>query len=772
MTPPLYLDRRFTTAAELCEVLRADYWHRAPVVFRNHGLGEVLGDADEILAGLRAGQRAKNPPRVYADGRRMPVADELWCGAGDVSIEAYLDRLARAHGSREALIVADEFERNSARIWLRLARFLPALYAAVGLPVGDAQIHVFAGKYTRTPFGFHKDVADSLTYAVAGHKRYLVWDYDVVAGLLRLPEGARHENICYEQYDYRRIAASAVVVDTQPGDLIYWPWDCFHVAEPNDGEFSVSIAFGALPFAAPTLTGASQVSKRADYAARPEPFQAGAQPDPAAAQLEALRRALADEQVADAWREAALFRRTRLGLRAPPPLAEATSLADDDRVVPPAPDLIAWTQHAGGLLVSVHGRGFSTADHPGLIELLTEINRGEPLRVGDLRTRYCASEVLADDELDQLLQCLVRFRALERAAPGAATARPTFKNKLPADLFRRSGLFPLRLADDGESVLLAPIRDDEHRRIEGFDTAARRVPLTQLLDLYAAEPPRTRHGRWIFTQGYSGSTLLCRCIDAMPRSFAIHEPPVLDDWALRYATLTGADERREWLRVLELLSALLFRSRDGEADVVVKVGPHVPDVMEEILELGPRDVGVHLYTTLPAFLANTLKDRTRRAALRAVIAAPGRAAMLRRIGAPIVDTEPLSDAQAITYLWLTDLEAYGRVRERTAGDRLHALEFDDFLADAARGLRALGDHLQLDLPAGQEHALAGGELLRRHAKPGRAATFDGSSRAAAIAAQLREHDAEIHAAYRWARAVWGGALPERPADDLLARRVA
>ena len=766
MPQPLYVDRRFASPAELCAVLQEHYWRRAPVVFRNHGLGEVLGGAADILAGLRAARRLKHPPRVYADGRWLPGAESHWCTEEDGSIEAYLDRLAREPGASETLIVGDAFERNSARIWLRAAQFLPALYEAVGFPVGDAQIHLFAGKYTRTPFGFHKDIADSLSYAVAGHKRYLVWDYDVVARHLPMPVGARHENLRFERYDYRRLMSCAVVMDTRPGDIFYWPWDCFHIAEPNNGEFSVTITFGVSPFAAPGLSEAGVVARRAPYATRSEPFQAGPQPDLAAGHVGALERALADEAVLAGLREALLHRRTRLGFKQPLPLCAAEPLADDDRVAPRLPRPIAWMRHAGGLLVSVNGHGFTTDEHPGLVELLLEVNRGAPLRVGDLRARG----ILEDDELDQVLQCLVRFGALEREAVGAGV-RATRTVKLPADLFDRSGLFPLRLSDDGESVLLAPITDDQHRRIEGFDTTATRVPIAQLLDLYTREPPRARRSRWIFTQGYSGSTLLCRGIDAMPGCFAVHEPPVLDDWALRYATLEGVDRRRAWIRVLELLTALLFRSRDGEASVVVKVGPHVPDVMEEIFGLDRQATGVHLYTSLPAFLANTLKDGGRRAALREVVRAPGRAAMLRRIGAPVVDVERLDDAQAITYLWLTDLESSRSVRAM-AGGRLHALEFDGFLEAPGCGLRALADHLGLGLPAGREVELAGSDLFRRHAKPGRPATFDRASRAAAVETQLLRHDDEIQAALRWARGLWGAALPERITEDLLARRVA
>ncbi|HET6582916.1 MAG TPA: hypothetical protein VFG69_05710, partial [Nannocystaceae bacterium] len=707
------VDRPFADAAELCATLRRHYWRRAPVVFRNHGLGEVFGGAAEILEGLRSAKVLASPPRIYGDGHRLPLAESHWCTAQDDTLAAYVERLSREHGCAQMLVLTDAFERNSARIWFRTVRFLRSLYEAVGFPAGDAQINVFAGSYARTPFGFHKDVADSLTQAIAGAKRYLVWPYDVVARHLPLPADARHENIRYEKYDYARVRSEAIVMDTLPGDLFYWPWDCFHIAEPDEGELSVSISFGIVPFASPFFDAAARVAKRLPCSMRDDRFVAGVQADPAGPHVDLLHRAIADDEVTHALREELLFRRTRFGFKQPLPAAAGSlsPLADDDVLVPPLPELVAWVEHGGGVFVAVNGRGFGADAHPGLAQLLGEVNRGVPLRVGDLRARYCASGIFGDDELDDLLHCLLRFHALRRDHP-----RP---RAVPKDLFHHSGLFPLHLVDDGRAVSFARIADDEHRRIEGFEVAAHRVPLAQLFELHDSDPPVGSRPRWIFTQGYSGSTLVCRCVDAMTRSFAVHEPAILDDWALHWGTLRDPDERRRWLRVLDLVGALLFRSSDGHARVVVKVGPHVPDVMAEILEWRPA-TAVHLHASLPAFLANTLKDGDRRASLRAIVSAPQRAAMLHRIGAPRVDASELSDAQAIAYLWLTDVELYRWMRARPAGAELRALEFDGFLRDPARGLRALARHLELELAPGAESTLAASDLFRRHAKPGRA----------------------------------------------------
>ncbi len=763
MARPLYIDRRFDSPQQLCEVLGEHYWHRAPVVFRNHGLGEIFGSSSDILHGLRAMPGPDGPPRIYADGVRMDQAAQHYCTPADTSVRAYVDRLSREHEAAQVLVVTDDFERTNANIWFGCARLCSALFGAVGFPVGDAKVNVFAGTYSRTPFRFHKDVADSLSYVLSGHKRYLIWDYETVAQHLPLPRDARHENIRYDHYDYTQLMHCATVVDTQPGDLLYWPWDCFHLAEPRDAEFSVTISFGIAPFAAP-CSQIDTVAKRGAYAMRSEPFVPGEQPEVVQGRAEAIRCALRDEEVREALDEQLLFRRTRFGFKRPLPPAAGATFDDDDQLISPLPNLIAFKPHAGGLLVSVNGHGFSTDEHPGLVSLLAELNRGEPLVVGDLRRRWCDTELLEPDELDQVLACLLQFRAFEHQPSHTASTRSATV-PLPSDLFERSGLFPLRLVDDGASVLMAPITDEQHQRIEGFETKAVRVPVDQLLELFDAHPPAVTDRRYVFTAGYSGSTLLCRCIDAMPGCFSLYEPRVLSDWSLHYGALHTGEQRRGSRRVLELLDALLFRSHDGAARVVVKVGPHVQEVMEQVVELGVK--GVHLYTSLPTLLASTLKSAERRRDLRAGACAPQRAAMVERIGARGADPATLSDAQAIAYVWLTDLALYRWLRGRRPADALRALDFDRWLSDPVGGVRALADHLDLHLPVGLEHQLAQGDIFSRHSKQGQRRPFDREAREASIVGQLQAHRREVDDALAWAQDWWGGTLPTQLGDELL-----
>lgn len=763
MAPPLYIERSFASVDELCKVLADDYWQRRPVVFRNHGLGPLFGTADDVLDGLRTLNSLGVAPRVYVDGHWAPTKAAHFCDEADASPRAFVERLDREYAARELLVVTDSFERASERIWFSSARFCEALYSTVGFPVGEAQVNVFAGSYSRTPFNFHKDVADSLSYALVGHKRYLIWDFETVAAHLKLPSDARHENVRFDAFDHRRLLSHATVLETQPGDLFYWPWDCFHLAEPRDAAYSLTISFGIAPFAAP-FAGAEALTKQRAYSMRAEPFSGGEQADLMRGEIDALLAAARDEVLLDEMSKRRLFRRTRFGFKHSLPLGPDASFELEDVIVPHLPNLVAWTRRSGRLTASVNGHGFSVEDHRGLVALFETLNRGEPISFAELRRAIGTDDRLDGEDLQEILGCLLRFRAFARRS---AQAVPSIRRagRVPREIFQKSGLFPVRFVDDGRSLLLAAISDEDHGSLEGRPTKAVRLSLDELSDVYAHYPPcTTLQPRYVFTAGYSGSTLLGRAIDAIPECYTIYEPSVLGEWALRYGALVDAGDQARWRATLRLIEALLFRGRTSERRMVVKVGAHVMDVMPELMT--PRTRGLHLYTTLPTFLGSILKDDKRRADLRVGAMAPQRRRIVERLGAEPVDCDTLSDACAAAYVWLTDRLLYGWLRSHGHEIRLRSLDFDRLLEHPSDGLRAVSIHLDLGLPPDGEDAIVNGEVFRHHAKNGARRRFDRQARLASIDAEQQAHRAEIEEALAWVQGFVPGPLAPRFAGGL------
>ncbi|MEO8698779.1 MAG: hypothetical protein ABI867_02015 [Kofleriaceae bacterium] len=402
-----------------------DYWNRAPAVLGS--AVDCFGTATELRDGLRA---VAALPRIYVDGKAIaPCAGDA-CGDADVSIEAYVDRLIRDHAATQLTCIAKELETSHERIWFGCGRFLRALYARIGLPAGAASLSLFAGRYGKTPFGCHKDVDHVITYVIAGRKRFLVWPFEVVAEHLGIAPEIRDRAVLLETFDYNAIRDRATVLEGGPGDLLYWPWDHWHVAE-SDGELTASLSLGIAPHGT---------------------------------------RAIDDEL---------LDRTTRFAFRAPIPAASVGApFAATDLLRPALPDLIAW-QEAEQLSVSVNGHGFTVEPRPELTALIAELNTGDPVQVHALRARYPGLDA---EELDQILEALLAFRAFAR--------EPAPDPRSPA-LFERSDWHPMGFV--GADLQLALIPEHQHRDLEGSVSAVTHVPVDLLLALPRPAPRRPRY---------------------------------------------------------------------------------------------------------------------------------------------------------------------------------------------------------------------------------------------------------------------------------------
>lgn len=755
---PTCIEQKFQSLDHLFEVLARDYWGRAPVMFRNHGLGSFLGDEATICAGLLANSQRGVEPRVYADERWADSAPPHEFTTADGSIRDYVERLAKHHGAQELLVVTDRFEASSPEVWFSCTPAVQALFRSVGFPAGRAQVNVFAGRYARTPFKFHKDIADSLTYVLQGQKRYFIWPFEDIATRMRLPPDARHENIRFDSFDYTAIEHQATALDTLPGDLVYWPWDCFHLAKPRDASFSVAISFGIAPFSSP-FENLDAVAQQSPAAHRSAPFRSGPQTQSDNDAVNAAREALDDEDVAAYLRQQTLVRRSRLGFLGPLPLADASSGSFDegDVVESPARDLINWALDGERVRVAVNGHSFSVDPVSGLLETFEALNAGGSFVVERLRSLLCGNDLLETAELDELLRCLMRMQAIQlQPRPRATEAPNLLRYGVGSSLFDHSGAFPLRLLDGGRTFLMAMMDDASHRRIEGFETRAFRIPVQEVLELDRG--PRVQP-RYIFTGGYSGSTLLCRALDTVPSCLCLHEPRVLSDWSLEYGRLADPIARSEMRSVLPVVTDLLFGTRDVGRRPVVKVGAHVQEVLDLLMVKGAR--GLHLYTDLPSFLANTLKDPRRRTDLRAVAEAPERARVQERLGLKPIDARRLADGEAIACTWLTDLALHAATRCGT--DMLRAVSLDDLLENPDGSMRAVVDHLKLGDP--HDAGLPWQAVFTRHAKrPGEA--FDSAARRTELDLHSAEHRSEIEGAMEWARTWLGRELPLRLDGDV------
>src|SRR5690606_17925463 len=213
--------------------LARSHWERAPLVFRAPG-GRALATLDEVFAGLvAAADRYRQLDggvrlRLFLDGA-LAQHDivSLLPAREDGSIAGYAARLDRALDGREYLLVINNLQRHLPGLHRRLCGFLAPLYRRVGMPAGLADADVFVGRYSRTPFGVHKDDASNFQFILEGDKTMRVWPDQAFGDPAAMWEDASH----VRDAEYERARARGEVLRGRPGDVLYWPSSHWHVGE-------------------------------------------------------------------------------------------------------------------------------------------------------------------------------------------------------------------------------------------------------------------------------------------------------------------------------------------------------------------------------------------------------------------------------------------------------------------------------------------------------------------------------------------------------------
>ncbi len=133
--------------------------------------------------------------------------------------------------TRYALVV-HAFHAFHAGQWERQRAFFEPLWERTGLPLSGAITTLFHGNYEHTPVGVHKDRFATFLYALEGRKRMRFWR--------ERPWTAPVTTVL----DYQPHLAASFTAEPEPGDLLYWPADYYHVGESVDGGAATSVNVG------------------------------------------------------------------------------------------------------------------------------------------------------------------------------------------------------------------------------------------------------------------------------------------------------------------------------------------------------------------------------------------------------------------------------------------------------------------------------------------------------------------------------------------------
>lgn len=241
---------------------------------------------------------------------------------------------------------------------------------------------------------------------------------------------------------------------------------------------------------------------------------------------------------------------------------------------------------------------------------------------------------------------------------------------------------------------------------------------------------------FIFHVGHCGSTLISRLIEEATGVRSLREPV-----ALRMLAAIEADVAEG----LALWDGAEFEKRLAlTLNVASNGAPTVIKATSWCGALSARTNGAALfcYSKPDAFIATMLGGANNPMDLK--LNAPIRLRRLRRLcNAPVADLAALSPGALSAMSWAAETATMAHDRAR-----LHALEFDAFLARPAEGLAAALAHLNLSVDAARLRSAIDGPLMRTYSKD---ASFDYSpaDRRALVAEYAAAHSVEIARGRRW-----------------------
>lgn len=221
----------------------ASAWDTGPRVFRQVLTGPAFSPR-EYMEGVVGTARdyVANPTnrcgRVFVAGEvvKPEQLPPFLPTSPSQAIDAYIAALTSVHP--DFAVVLNGCERYIPSIRARFIPLLHDLFSHVGYPVQTSLGCIYSGTYRTSPFGIHTDPCHVLMSCGIGRKTMAFWPR------------AYFESMTDLLYDNKvRVPVAdhldrATVLEIEPGDLLYWPANTWHVGISETPAFHASLSLG------------------------------------------------------------------------------------------------------------------------------------------------------------------------------------------------------------------------------------------------------------------------------------------------------------------------------------------------------------------------------------------------------------------------------------------------------------------------------------------------------------------------------------------------
>lgn len=415
----------------------AHRWGKSPFVIKKP-FARSLATAQEVFLAIRhaADQFRANDSNVrirfYMEDGFSLQPEPYLPDASDHSAANYAARVTGKLSGQCFGLILNGFQAYDAELWRRVREFLRGLLTEISIqPMVEGVL--FFGNYDKTPRGIHKDPVDIFLFVIEGRKKMYLWPEAFF-------QGGDHD--ARLNSDFAILRRDALILEGEPGDVIYWPSGYWHVGESVGGlSLSLSLALKSLQPSSEILDHLKQYIEEfvnasldgGNFPTTPKQLQDSAEMISKVTKLsiKALQKASRDFDFAQAIQVSWLDRLTGSGSDPVPAPLPLKALAEDT-VVQGSPEYpILWIPVANHQIAcSANGHAFTIPADPKIIELLERLNSGEAVRVKSLIEEHTGVTQCEGVEFTTLpegictvLSKLHSLRAISEKTDGISTDR-------------------------------------------------------------------------------------------------------------------------------------------------------------------------------------------------------------------------------------------------------------------------------------------------------------------------------------------------------------
>ncbi|ARV58856.1 hypothetical protein BZZ01_09600 [Nostocales cyanobacterium HT-58-2] len=225
--------KQIASSQEFWDKFALNYWECECLSIKNSFINPPITEDELFSIIVNECNNMYSDSRFYIEGtlQKIEKTNFLWPKKKDLCFTNYNKRISSSLNGREYTLVIDRLQVNP-YLWDWTYDFLQKLYKSLGYLNYGHFFSIFYGNYKATPFGVHHDGDSGFYFPIRGTKMMRTWKPEFVVQHPKLNRAR----------EYKDFIEDSTLLEAEPGGMLYWPSDRWHVGDSRGGDVSIVLA--------------------------------------------------------------------------------------------------------------------------------------------------------------------------------------------------------------------------------------------------------------------------------------------------------------------------------------------------------------------------------------------------------------------------------------------------------------------------------------------------------------------------------------------------